>query len=64
MGKKIGLTNEEKQRIVDLIAEGAAISEVATLLNRDPRAIKKYVAGEHGGRKKRSDAEKNKITDR
>ena len=64
MGKKRGLTNDEKQRIVDLIAEGAATSEVATLLNRDPRTIKKYLADVHGGRKKRSDAGKMKLTDR
>ena len=64
MGKKRGLTNEEKQRIIALIAEGAAMSEVATLLNRDPRTIKKHVADVRGGRKKRSDAGKLKITDR
>ena len=39
MGVKRGLTNEEKQRIVDLIAEGAVMSEVAILLNRDTRTI-------------------------
>ena len=64
MGKKRGLTNEEKQWIVDLFAEGAAIGEVATLLNRDPRTIKKYIADVHGGRKNRSDAGKMKITAR
>ena len=56
MGEKRSLTNEEKQRIVDLIAEGAAMSEVATLLNRDTRTINKYVADVHGSRKKRPDA--------
>ena len=64
MGEKRSLTNEEKQRIVDLIAEGAAMSEVATLLNRDTRTINKYVAEVHGRRKKRPDAGKRKITDR
>ena len=64
MGVKRGLTNEEKQRIVDLIAEGAAMSEAATLLNRDTRTINKYVAEVHGRRKKRPDADKMMITDR
>ena len=64
MGKKMGLTNEQKQRMVDLIAEGAAMSEVAALLNRDTRTIKKYVADVQGRRKKRPDAGKMKITDR
>ena len=50
--------------MVDLIAEGAAMSEVATLLNRDTRTINKYVAEVHGRRKKRPDAGKRKITDR
>ena len=63
MGVKRGLKNEEKQRIVDLIAEGAAMSEVATLLNRDKRTIDKYVAEVHGRCKKRPDAGKRKIID-
>ena len=63
-GREKGSDNEEKQRIVDLIAEGAAMSEVATLLNRDTRTIQRYVADVHGRRKKRSDAGKRKITDR
>ena len=50
--------------MVDLIAEGAAMSEVAALLNRDTRTIKKYVADVYGRRKKRPDAGKMKITDR
>ena len=58
-----GLTNEEEQRIVDLFAEGAAMSEVATLLNRDTRTINKFVAEVHGRRKKRPDAGKRKIID-
>ena len=62
MGVKRGLTNEEKQRIVDLIAEGAAMGEVATLLNWDTRTINKYVAEVHGRRKKQPDAGKRKIT--
>ena len=64
MGEKRSLTNEEKQRMVDLIAEGAAMSEVAILLNRDARTIKKHVADMHWRRKKRPDAGKSKITDR
>ena len=63
MGVKRGLTNEEKHRIVDLTAEGAAMNEVATLLNRDPRTINKFVAEVHGRRKKRPDAGKRKNID-
>ena len=64
MGVKRGLTNEERQRIVDLIAEGAAMSEAATLLNRDTRTINKYVADVHRRRKKRPGASTGKIIDR
>ena len=61
MGKKRDLSAAEKQRIVRLLAEGATVHEVATLLHRDVGTVIKFTSNSNGTRKKRSDAGKRKI---
>lgn len=64
MGKKKALSNAEKQRISDLLVEGTTIKDIAELLQRDIRTVKKHLADVNGTRKKRSDAGIRKLNNR
>ena len=64
MGKKKDLTPQEKQQIVTLLAEGCTVYEVARLVQRDVRTVKKYTTGVHDTRKERSDAGFRKVSAR
>ena len=64
MSKKKDLRNIVKQRIFEILADGGIIHDVATLLHRDVRTIRKYETDVHGTCEKRSDAGSRKITQR
>ncbi|KAA8586919.1 hypothetical protein FQN60_000755, partial [Etheostoma spectabile] len=53
MGKKRDLTDSEKSKIVKCLSEGCSTLEVAKILRRDHRTIKRFVANSQQGRKKR-----------
>lgn len=64
MGRKKDLTSTEKAKIVSLLACGNSTNEIAKDLGRDHRTIKKYVQRSEGGRKKREEPKRRKISKR
>ena len=64
MGKKSDLTVQEKESITRELSKGSRTLEIAKVLRRDHRTIKKYVAASHRGRKKRVQRKFNKLNDR
>ncbi|CAJ0951401.1 unnamed protein product [Ranitomeya imitator] len=62
MGQKRDLTGSEKSKIVRCLAEGGSSLEIAKLLKRDHRTIKRFMANSQQGRKKRVGQKRHKIT--
>lgn len=62
MGQKRDLTDSEKSKIVRCLAEGCSSLEIAKLLKRDHRTIKRFMANSQQGRKKRVERKRHKIT--
>ena len=53
MGQKRDLTDSEKSKMVKRFLEGRSTLEIAKILGRDHRTIKRFVANSQQGRKKR-----------
>ena len=64
MGKKSYLTVLEKESITRELSKRSRTLEMAKVLRRDHRTIKKYVAASHRGRKKRVQPKFSKLSDR
>jgi hypothetical protein len=64
MGKKRSISEDEKAKIVRMLAAKVQTADIAKRLKRDHRTIKKYVENINTERKKRSDAGKRKVTSR
>ena len=64
MGKKSDLTVQEKESITRELSKRSRTQEIAKVLRRDHRTIKKYVAASHRGRKKRVQPKFSKLSDR
>ncbi|CAJ0916742.1 unnamed protein product [Ranitomeya imitator] len=62
MGQKRDLTGSEKSKIVRCLAAGCSSLEIAKLLKRDHRTIKRFMANSQQGRKKRVGQKRGKIT--
>ena len=62
MGQKRDLTDFEKSKIVRCLSEGCSSVEIAKLLKRDHRTIKRFLANSQQGRKKRVEKRRRKIT--
>lgn len=62
MGQKRDLTDSEKSKIVRCLAEGCSSLEIAKLLKRDHRTIKRFVTNSQQGRRKRVEKKRRKIT--
>ena len=64
MGKGRDLQPAEKTTIVQQLAEGMSTHQIARLLSRDHRTIKKFVADSQHGRKKRTEKKFRKLSAR
>ena len=64
MGKKSDLTVQEKESITRELSKRSRTLEIAKVLRRDHRTIKKYVAACRRGRKKRVWPKCSKLSDR
>jgi transposase len=64
MGRKKDLTSPERAEIVRLLSIGNTTNDIAKTLGRDHRTIKKYVQRSEGGRKKRDEPKRRKISDK
>ena len=62
MGQKSDLTDSEKSKIVKRLSEGCSTLEIAKILGRDHRTIKRFVANSQQGRKKRISKKSRKLT--
>ncbi|CAJ0928030.1 unnamed protein product [Ranitomeya imitator] len=62
MRQKRDLMGSEKSTIVRCLAEGCSSLEIAKLLKRDHRTIKRFMANSQQGRKKRVGQKRRKIT--
>jgi len=61
MGQKRDLTDLEKSKIVKSLSEGCSTLEIAKILGRDHRTIKRFVAKPQQSRKKRVEKKKTQI---
>ena len=64
MSKKSDLSVQEKESVTRELSKGSTTLEIAKLLRRDHRTIKKYVAASHLGRRKRLQPKFSKINKR
>ena len=62
MGQKKDLTGPEKARIVKLLSEGNTTCQIAKMLNRHHRTIKKFATNSEADRKKRVEPKRRKVT--
>ena len=62
MGRKRDLTDSEKSKIVKSLSEGCSTLEIAKILGRDHRTIKRFVANTQKSRKKRVEKKPRKLT--
>lgn len=62
MGQKRDLTDSEKSKIVKCLSEGCNSLEIAKILGRDHRTIKRFAANSQQGRKKRAEKGRRKLT--
>ena len=62
MGQKRDLTDSEKSKIVKSISEGCSTLEIAEILGRDHRTIKRFVANSQQGRKNHVEKKICKLT--
>ena len=64
MGKKPSLSNTERQKITQLLAEGKNAHEIGRVLQRDPRTIKKAIENTTFTRKTRKDKGQSSFSER
>lgn len=62
MGQKRDLTDSEKSKIEKSLSEGCSTLEIAKILGRDHRTIKRFVANCQQGCKKRVEKKAAKLT--
>ena len=62
MGQKRDLTDSERSKIVKSLSEGCSTLEIAKILGRDHRTIKRFVANSQQCRKKRGEKKRRKLT--